>query len=408
MVQDFLSGNRLTLLENGSGYFPALLAAIDGAKSEVSLETYIFGDDATGRAVAAALVRAAGRGVAVRLLVDGFGSAGFHRRFMPMLEAAGVRALVYQRFRFFPAFSRLHRKVAVVDGQAAFAGGINILDDDARLPGLAPWRLDYAVRIEGPLVARIDADTRQLWNQVAWHHFKRRWRVPVNRNRRAGRLGRRLPRWLRGALFPDDGVPPPCAPAGEARAAWLVRDNLRHRRDIEDAYLAALSDARQEIFLANAYFLPSRRFRRALGEAAARGVKVTVLVQGLEEYAVAHHASQAVYEPLLVAGIRLFAYQTSFLHAKVAVVDRRWATVGSSNLDPLSLMLAREANLAVLDNAFAGRLQASLEAAAADGAREILLEEVRRRPWPARLLSRLAHGAVWFLAELAGRGKHAG
>jgi cardiolipin synthase len=148
-----------------------------------------------------------------------------------------------------------------------------------------------------------------------------------------------------------------------------VRDNLRHRRDIERAYLDAIGAAREEIVLANAYFLPGRRFRRALRAAAGRGVRVTILLQGLVEYRLLHYATQALYGNLLAAGIRIFEYQRSFLHAKVAVIDHHWATVGSSNIDPFSLLLAREANVVVLDRRFAEDLEQSLAAAMRDGAR---------------------------------------
>jgi hypothetical protein len=165
-----------------------------------------------------------------------------------------------------------------------------------------------------------------------------------------------------------------------------VRDNLRHRRDIERAYLDAIGAAREEIVLANAYFLPGRRFRRALRVAAGRGVRVTILLQGLVEYRLLHYATQALYGNLLAAGIRIFEYQRSFLHAKVAVIDRHWATVGSSNIDPFSLLLAREANVVVLDRRFAEELEQSLAAAMRDGARELPADSWQRQPWYSRLL----------------------
>jgi cardiolipin synthase len=138
---------------------------------------------------------------------------------------------------------------------------------------------------------------------------------------------------------------------GEQTAAFLVRDNILHRRDIEEAYLEAIAAAQQDILLANAYFLPGRRFRRALHDAVKRGVRVVILLQGRIEYRLLHYATQALYGRLLGAGIRIFEYRRSFLHAKVAVIDSHWATVGSSNIDPFSLLLAREANIVVKDPA---------------------------------------------------------
>lgn len=386
MKAEFLPGNALELLETGRDFFPALIAAIDAAQREFHLETYIFEDDASGRAVAAALCRAAQRGVAVRVLADGFGAAHFSATLRPQLEAAGVKVLIYRpeiaRFRLRRhRLRRLHRKLAVADGRCAFVGGINIVDDiDAARP--APPRFDYAVRIEGPLLAPIHASVRRLWTLVAWAGLRRRLRLPT-------------------------ASPVTAEPRGSTRAAFVIRDNLRHRRDIEEAYLEAIDRARGEILIANAYFLPGGRFRQALLGAAARGVRVTVLLQGRVEYALQHYATQSLYDILLRAGIRIFEYHSSFLHAKVAVIDCCWATVGSSNIDPFSLLLAREANVFVDDKEFAAGLRASLEAAMREGARELRCEDWRRKPWLQRLASRLAYGLVRLMIGIAGfGGKH--
>ena len=386
MKAEFLPGNALELLETGRDFFPALIAAIDAAQREFHLETYIFEDDASGRAVAAALCRAAQRGVAVRVLADGFGAAHFSATLRPQLEAAGVKVLIYRpeiaRFRLRRhRLRRLHRKLAVADGRCAFVGGINIVDDiDAARP--APPRFDYAVRIEGPLLAPIHASVRRLWTLVAWAGLRRRLRLPA-------------------------ASPVTAEPRGSTRAAFVIRDNLRHRRDIEEAYLEAIDRARGEILIANAYFLPGGRIRQALLGAAARGVRVTVLLQGRVEYALQHYATQSLYDILLRAGIRIFEYHSSFLHAKVAVIDCCWATVGSSNIDPFSLLLAREANVFVDDKEFAAGLRASLEAAMREGARELRCEDWRRKPWLQRLASRLAYGLVRLMIGIAGfGGKH--
>ncbi|MDR2239640.1 MAG: cardiolipin synthase ClsB [Zoogloeaceae bacterium] len=391
MQAEFLPGNALTLLETGGEFFPALIDAIDAAQREFHLETYIFADDATGQTVAAALARAARRGVTVRVLVDGFGSADFSATLRPSLEAAGARVLIYRpdiaryRLRRY-RLRRLHRKLAIADGCVAFIGGINIVDDvDPAQP--APPRFDYAVRLEGPLLASVHASARRLWTLVAWASFRRRLRL--------------------------DATAPVCAAASGAtrsamRAAFVIRDNLRHRRDIEDAYLKAIGAAREEIVLANAYFLPGRRFRRALLEAARRGARVTLLLQGRIEYRLQHYASQALYGPLLDAGVRIFEYRRSFLHAKVAVIDSRWATVGSSNIDPFSLLLAREANVIVDDRDFAAGLRASLNAAMQSGARELHPDDWRRKPLPHRFVRWMAYGLVRLLIGVAGYAEYGG
>jgi cardiolipin synthase len=372
---DYLAGNRLQLLESGADYFPALVAAIEAAVTEVHLETYIFMNDPTGRSVAAAMSRAARRGVAVRVLVDGFGARDFTAGLGASLAADGVEVMSYRpevahlRLRRH-RLRRLHRKLAVVDGRVAFVGGINVLDDFDDGKSDAP-RFDYAVRIEGPLVAHIHATMRHVWRLVRWAH-----------------LGHRPPR-------PENLAPAPIVD-GHVTAALLVRDNLRHRRDIENAYLAAIEAARDEIVIANAYFLPGRRLRRALLAAAKRGVKVTLLLQGRVEYVMQHYATRTLYERLLAAGVRIFEYRMGFLHAKVAVIDGSWATVGSSNIDPFSLLLAREANVAVRDVAFAAALRASLHRALDFSADEISREHHHRRAW----WERLAGSAAYFVVRL--------
>lgn len=380
-MSKLLAGNDIRLLVCGGQYFPALENAIDHAHHEVFLETYIFADDDIGTRIAAALARAAQRGVRVRVLVDGFGARDFESTHQAMLEAAGVHTLVFRpdigwvtlrrnRLR------RMHRKMAVIDAQTGFAGGINIIDD-MHTPGQTPPRFDFAVQVHGPLVARMHAECQKLWERVAWATLQFRPRLPRLReyaNRHAGSM----------------------------RAALLVRDNVRHRRDIEDAYLAAINSAAREIIIANAYFLPGRRFRQALTRAAARGVSVTLILQGRVEYALMHYASQALYGSLLSKGVRIVEYRRSFLHAKAAVVDDDWATVGSSNIDPFSLMLAREANVVVRNIGFAHELRQNLLQAAQDGGRELRHRQWKRRPFTERMLRWLAYGAVRLMIGMAG------
>ncbi|MBI3525463.1 MAG: cardiolipin synthase ClsB [Betaproteobacteria bacterium] len=384
MNTDFLPGNRISLLTTGSEYFPALLEAIESARIEVRVESYIFENDAIGRRVVAALLQTARRGVAVLVMVDGFGARGFMPAFGAELIAAGVEVQVYRpevaRFKFRRhRLRRMHRKLVTIDGRIAFVGGINIIDDMnvEHMPKQTPPRYDYALRIEGPLLAPIHAAMRHLWKLVGWASLQRRPDAP--------------------ALC--EAVTAAC---GNMTAAFLIRDNLRHRRDIEDAYLAAIAAAQHEIIIANAYFLPGRSFRQALMAAALRGVKVTVLLQGRVEYLLLHYASQALYGALLAAGVHIHEYRRSFLHAKVAVIDGHWATVGSSNIDPFSLLLAREANVVVKNSAFAAGLLASLRQAMQQGAVEVRREDWKKKSWPARMTHWLAYALVRLMVGLAG------
>ena len=386
MAAEFLPGNRLTLLNSGEQYFPALIAAIDAASTEIYLESYIFADDPVGHAVATALCQAAARGVQVNVTVDGFGGRNFATDFMPRLAAAGVRALQYRpeigtwhlkRHRL----RRLHRKLAVVDGRLAFVGGINVVDDDNAPEDMRP-RYDYAVSIEGPVLRQIHHAARRMWEIVSWANFKRRFRsAPASR--------------------------PCCEPAGNQRAAFLIRDNIRHRNNILNAYLKAINAAREEIVIANAYFLPGFRFGRALYAAARRGVKIIVMLQGKTDHPMLRYATHTLYGEVLKQGIRIFEYEKSFMHAKVAVIDRHWATVGSSNIDPFSLLFAKEANLVVDDGDFAGQLRDSLQQAMDNGAREVLAEELTRRSWWASIGRWLSYGVVRIMVGIAGYGaKH--
>lgn len=385
-----VDGNEVVLLQSGAEFFPSLLAAIDAAQREAWLETYIFAGDETGLRVASALARAAARGVSVRLMIDGFGTRELPKPIAQRLADAGVRVLVYkpmpgllsldrQRLR------RLHRKQACFDGRVAFVGGLNVLGDlwDPNHGALEHPRLDYAVRLRGPIVAAVHASMARLWNPIAVAQ------APLSARARGaldglGQLGaiaqRRLPERLRPAARGGR----PRRPRAGVRAMLVLRDNLANRRAIERAYLKAIGSARREVLIANAYFFPGRRFRRALAEAARRGVRVRLLLQGRAEYVLPHFATQALYDALLHAGVEIVEYHRSFLHAKVAVVDD-WATVGSSNIDPFSLLLARESNVVVLDAGFAATLRERVLASMAEGGRPVLHDEHAKRPWTQRL-----------------------
>lgn len=384
MTTEFMDSNRLTLLESGREYFPALEAACDEAQREIHLETYIYEDDVAGRRIADALMRAARRGVATYLLVDGYGSKGLSARLIDELKEAGVRFLVYRpeiaSWRFArQRLRRMHRKLAVVDARTAFVGGINVIDD-MHTPRHTPPRVDYAVRIEGLLLESIYPVAKRLWTIVQLTQL--------------------------GGGWPDaEGLEPDVARRGSQRAAFVVRDNLWHRNDIEEAYLEGIASARSEIVIASSYFFPGLAFRHALAQAAARGVRVILLLQGRVEYRLLHYASRALYGALLDAGIEIHEYHKSFLHAKVAVIDRIWATVGSSNIDPFSLLLAREANVVVEDERFAARLRSSLQTAIEAGARQVLPENWHRRPLPARAGHWMCYGFARLLTGVFAYGQ---
>ena len=382
-------GNQVQLLKSGGEYFPALEQAIDAAAHEVRLETYILADDETGRRIVAAMKRAVQRGVNVRVAYDGFGSSAFIGTLVDEMKAGGIDAVVFRpetgwnRFRR-SRLRRLHRKLVAVDGHTAFVGGINIIDDLNMPPpkeATPEPRFDYAVRVQGPLLAPIHDAMCQLWTRIKQHDHG-----------------------------PQSAAIAACPPvsdvAGDHYAWFAFRDNVSHRRDIEREYLTAILAAKAEILIANAYFFPGRRFRRALLRARRRGVKVRLLLQGRQEYLLQHYATRALYGTLLDAGVELYEYRPSFLHAKVAVVDGTWATVGSSNIDPFSLLLAREANVFVRDAAFAGALKASLDEAIENNSTVIHAKRWSGRPLIDRMLTWTLYGVARALMSMLGYGRH--
>lgn len=383
----FIAANQLTLLQNGAAYFPALLADITAAQHSIYLETYIFAPDAIGRDVANALIAAGLRGVSVRVLLDGFGSIALPQSWLDELHNAGVQVLWFRRGFMFNwhrhRLRRLHRKLVVIDGEIAFVGGINISDDGTNDSQLAP-RLDYAVRVQGEQAQVAQAQMRHLWDLVRWASLRRRVRG----------MQHLLVETLRPNLH--------------KKLQWLWRDNVNHRREIERAYLHAIAHARDEIILANAYFLPSKTFIRALQHASARGVRVVLLLQGRVEYRLQHYATHALYEKLLRAKVEIFEYQASFMHAKVAVIDSHWATVGSSNIDPFSLLLAREANLLVRDTDFALELRSHLFTAINQDARCITGQDRAHLAWHTKLLAHFSYGLIRMALGLIGVARRGG
>ena len=334
MSMRWRSGNRVRLLENGEAYFPAVFGAIRAARHEVIVETFIVFEDKVGLALHAALVEAARRGVQVDVLVDGFGSCDLTPAYKASLAEAGVRLRSFDpapRILGIRAnvLRRMHRKLVVVDRAVAFVGGINFSAD--HLADYGPEaKQDYAVELEGPIVQDI-------------HRYV------------VAAIGPR-----RDRVADSPAVAPPPA-AGSAEAMLVVRDNDRHRDDIERHYRAAIRSARRQVVIANAYFFPGYRLLRQLRRAARRGVDVHLILQGEPDMPIVKTAAELLYDHLQRDGVHVHEYSKRPLHGKVAVVDDDWSTVGSSNLDPLSLALNLEANVIVRDRVFADCLRSRLQ-----------------------------------------------
>jgi cardiolipin synthase A/B len=350
----------ITLLHSGKDYFPALLAAIHAAKRSICLETYNFANDPTGCAVRDALLAARQRGVVVHVTIDGYGSGDDGRALVALFVAAGINASIYRPKRWWQAglspklLRRLHRKLSVFDDTLAFVGGINIVDDHNHWPHvdatLGP-RFDFAVRFTGPTVMQVTQVMQAP--SVRQSSLRVLWNKPI---------------------------------------ALVQRDNVFNRNTIQKMYLKLLATAKQEVWLANAYFVPGFKLRRAMIAATQRGVQVNLLLQGRQEYFLQHHATQALYGQMLAAGVNIYEYQASFLHAKVAVIDSKRATVGSSNIDPFSLMLAREANVLVNNENFSNALQKALVTACQQNAKKI--SPLQARPALQRGIDWCAYGVI--------------
>lgn len=403
----FVGGNQVQLLTGGDALFPAMCAAIAQARHQVWLATYIFHDDEAAQAVVQALADAARRGVWVGVVVDGFGSKAALPRLKNWLEPAGVNLTVFRpvdrwwRLLQPGQLRRLHQKLCVVDGHAAFVGGINLLDDrlDLNHGRFELPRLDYAVGVQGPLVLQVEQAVRALWSRAA---LGADWREELRQLARGAEPLARARRVLSRLRMPQppaaaDTAPPPQAPM---QAMLLVRDNFRQRRVIEQAYVAAIARARERVTIVCPYFYPGRVFRRVLRHAAQRGVRVELLLQGKADYRFAALAAQVLYDELLASGVHVYEYTPTFLHAKVAVVDGDWATVGSSNIDPLSLLLNLEANVVVRDPGFNAELAQAITAALAVS-RQVALAPAMPGWWGYLRRGFVAWAAHWFL-RLAG------
>ncbi|MGU3522086.1 cardiolipin synthase ClsB [Enterobacteriaceae bacterium C23F] len=350
-------GNQIQLLENGEQYYPAVFSAIEKAERKIILETFIWFEDSVGWRLHDVLLRAAQRGVSVEVLLDGYGSPDLSERFVGELTEAGVVFRYYDpRPRLFGMrtnlFRRMHRKIVVIDSSVAFVGGINYSAD--HLADYGPEaKQDYAVRVEGPVVQDIllfelenlpgHAETRRFW--------RRRHRPEENRT------------------------------PGEAQALFVWRDNHEHRDDIERHYLKMLANAKREVIIANAYFFPGYRLLHAMRNTARRGVSVKLVVQGEPDMPIVKVGARLLYRYLLKGGVQIYEYTRRPLHGKVALMDEHWTTVGSSNLDPLSLSLNLEANLIIHDRVFNHTLRENLHGIIAQDCQQVDETMVPKRSW---------------------------
>ena len=363
--EDLSQGNRIDLLRDGASAYPRMLEAIAGARQFVLLETYIFSDDFVGRQFARALASKALEGVHVRVLVDSLGSRATPREFFGWMRSQGIRVQAFHPIRPFlhglRYRSRNHRKVLIIDGSTAFVGGLNLSREYAPLEdGGGGWR-DTEIELEGPAVAELARLSLDYW--------------PKERTRHPAPMIRIVP-----PPAQEDGSPVLILGSSPLQDRFRISRNLRF----------AFRRARRRIWIANPYFLPSRALRGELRRATRRGVDVRLLVPRVSDVPPALHASHRLFERYLKWGVRIFEWPGPMMHAKTAVIDTLWSTVGSYNMDSLSLLLNDELTAVVFNRDFGARLEAMFREDFG-ACKELTLDDWRKRGWLRRLAEKICY-----------------
>ncbi len=333
-LERYLPGNEVALVSGGEPYFSRLFELIDSAKKLLHFQVYIFDEDETGKAVAEALKKACQRGVEVFLAVDSYGSKDLSPAFIADLKESGVHFKFFSPLpRHFYAFRlgrRLHSKVVVADQSLALVGGINISNKYRGTAEEAPW-LDFALHIKGPVCVGLTRTCERIYREKYFG------RVRLRRKKKV--------------LHPPNAV----------RSRFALNDWFRRKNQIGAAYRAAFQKARHSIVIVASYFMPSRTIRTALKKASRRGVQITVLLPGKSDIPMAKRATRYLYQELFQNKVSIYEWENSILHGKMAIVDKKWVTVGSYNLNHLSQFSSIEVNVEVLDKGFAATAHEYLE-----------------------------------------------
>lgn len=363
---DFLRHNHVKLVRSGAPYFDLLMEMIDSAKESIHIQTYIFGDDQTGRSIADALIRAAQRGVEVYVMVDAYGSQSLSDNFIKRLTDAGVyfkkfRPL-YKSKRFYLG-RRLHHKIVVVDSSRATVAGLNLADRYNDTPEEKAW-LDFALYTEGEVAHELE--------NICLRRIKVR-RHRHNRNNGSAKTREVCPIRIR-------------------ENDWASR-----KRDIYQTYLEMFRNSQTSLTIMSAYFLPGRTFRKSLEHAAKRGVKIRVILTGYADIPLIKYAERYIYRWLFRNNVEIYEYQKNVLHAKLAIADSRILTVGSFNVNNLSAYGSIECNLDVNDERFVASVEEQLEEIIERDCRHITEEDLRKRNVFAKLAHKVAYETFRFM-----------
>ena len=372
-------GCEVQVLRDGGETYPAMLAAIAGAQRSICLETYILASDRTGGKFGAALIERARSGVTVRLIYDAVGSFGLAGAFVDELRAAGIHVIEFNPiapWRARGAFShRDHRKVLVVDDEVAFTGGLNIADDyAAAADGGAGWH-DMHCRVRGPIVLDLARLFRRTWLRIGGAPYP----APAPASRAPG-------------VAPHHGADDAGQPRAIGTSFARAIDNTARRKKpaIRRAYLHVIKHARESVWLQNAYFMPDRGLRRALVHAVQRGVDVRVIVPGHSDIRLIEWASLYVMRRLAARGVKILRWRGAMMHAKTAVVDAVWSTIGSYNLDAQSRFNNLEVTVEILDPAVGAAMVAEFEGELA-GCEPFDESDWLKQPWWRKALAWLAY-----------------
>ncbi|MDP3668698.1 MAG: cardiolipin synthase [Telluria sp.] len=378
-----IAGNKVTLLFDGPQTMKEMMAAAAAANSTINLETYIFDQDEVGMQFADLLIEKQRGGVTVNILYDSVGTLGTPAPFFERMRAAGITLIAFNpvnpaaRVGKWELNNRDHRKLMVVDGKVAFTGGINISSTYAnssffrsrRKPATTNskqvgWR-DTHIKIEGPAVAALQ------WTFIdAWVRQE------------AGEL-------------PEREYFPKLKPAGDKIVRVLATDPDRGS-EIYKSFILAIQEAKKSIHITSAYFVPDQQFIDALSAAARRGVDVKLVLPGVSDHGIVFHAGRAFYDELLSNGVKIYQLQVAVLHAKTAVIDGTWSTVGSANIDRRSFLHNYELNVVILDAAFGNDMESAFNEDLRDS-KQVTLEQWRHRPWADRIKEWSARLAEYWL-----------
>jgi cardiolipin synthase len=366
-----IAGNTVTLLFDGPATMRAMMDAARAATSSINLETYIFDQDKIGNEFADVLIDKQRQGVAVNLMVDAVGAISTPSAFFDKMRAAGIRVVMFNPVN--PAKAkgnwdvnnRNHRKLMVVDGRIAFTGGINISSTYANSSLFRSryrkqsadgtkvgWR-DTHVRIEGPAVAPLQYSFLSQWVQQE------------------------------GGELPKADYFPALSPAGN-KLVRVLASTPDTDSDIYKALMVGITEANKSIHITSAYFVPDQQIVDALAAAAQRGVDVKLVLPGVSDHGLIRSAGQSFYDKLLTSGVKIFELQIAVLHAKTAVIDSSWSTIGSANIDRRSFLHNYELNVVVMDPVFGRDMESAFNEDLRDS-KEVTLEQWKHRPWMDRI-----------------------